>query len=275
MKSSLKTLQIKARQQVYTYLSGNHFSKLLGEGYDFSTLSEYQMGDDIKKIDWTVSAKLQKPYIKHFDSHRELSIVIATLMDASLYFGTGNDKQETLIEVASILAYATVQDANQFTGISYTQTKIYATQPSKQIYHINHFSKILYESSLLRTTLDYKASIKNLFARIHTPSLIFVIGDFLEKIDLSLLAQKHEIIAIIIRDRDEESNDALGEVVLHNPYNQKTIDRNMSKKDMLKYTSKLKDHDRDTRTHFNTYRIKFIKIFTDEDAIKKLSTLFV
>jgi len=75
---AFKALQIKARQEVYTYLSGNHLSKLLGEGYDFSTLLEYQLGDDIRRIDWIASAKLQKPYVKHFSTYNTAKQVFLT-----------------------------------------------------------------------------------------------------------------------------------------------------------------------------------------------------
>ena len=271
---AFKALQIKARQEVYTYLSGNHLSKLLGEGYDFSTLLEYQLGDDIRRIDWIASAKLQKPYVKHFSTNRELSIVVASLMDSSLYFGQSNDKQHMLTHVATLLAYASLEDNNLFMGINYTESNIYTTPPTKQIYHVNQFSKNLYDSNLLETSLDYQASINNLFTRISKPSLLFVIGDFLEEVDLSLLAQKHEVIAIIIRDKDEEKAQALGEVNLLNPKNNHSMHKNISKKEINKYLAKLKAHDQQILMHFEEYKIRYIKICTDEEAIGKLVTLF-
>jgi len=112
MNKALKALQLKARHQVYTLLSGHNLSKLHGEGYDFAELREYQMGDDIRKINWTITAKLGKPYIKELHANRELSIVVCALMDASLYFGSGNAKQKKLCEVATILGYAAEQNAD-------------------------------------------------------------------------------------------------------------------------------------------------------------------
>ena len=200
MNTALKALQLKARHQVYTLLSGHNLSKLHGEGYDFSELQEYQMGDDIRKINWTITAKLGKPYIKELHANRELSVVVVALMDGSLYFGSGNAKQTKLTEVATILGYAAQQNADLFTGISYEQDHTNVTPPTKQLYHIEQFSKTLFEASLLSTKINYNISMQDLFKRVHKPSLVFVIGDFLEEVDLSLLAQKHEVIAIIIRD---------------------------------------------------------------------------
>ena len=280
MTTALKALQLKARYQVYTLLSGHNLSKLHGEGYDFSELREYQMGDDIRKINWTITAKLGKPYIKELHANRELSVVICALMDGSLYFGTRNSnmvnaKQKKLTEVATILGYAAHQNADLFTGIAYTQKKTFDTPPTKQIYHIEQFSKLLFETNLLESKLDKQNAIKNLFKRLHKPSLIFILGDFLEELDLSLLAQKHEVAAIIIRDQTEESPNVLGEVTLMNPQDNTTIETYFGKRSVEKYMEKLKENEEKRLEHFSRYDIRSVKILTDEDIISKLMTLFI
>jgi uncharacterized protein (DUF58 family) len=274
MNTIIKALQLKARHQVYTLLSGHNLSKLHGEGYDFSELREYQMGDDIRKINWTITAKLGKPYIKELHANRELSVVVAALMDGSLYFGSGNAKQTKLTEVATLLGYAAQQNADLFTGISYFHNQISATAPTKQLYHIEQFSKALFEASLLSTKIDYNTSIQDLFKKVHKPSLLFVIGDFLEEVDLSLLAQKHEVIAIIIRDREEESPKKLGEVTLSNPQGKSKMDTYFGKKSIEKYLAKLKENDEKLIEHFSRYDIRSVKIFTDDEVVSKLITLF-
>ena len=274
MNTALKTLQLKARHQVYTLLSGHHLSKLHGEGYDFSELREYQMGDDIRKINWTITAKLGKPYIKELHANRELSVVVAAFMDGSLYYGTGKAKQTKLTEVATLLGYATQQNADMFTGICYAQRQTTSTVPTKQIYHIEQFSKELFESSLLGTKVNYVSSIENLFKRVHKPSLLFILSDFLEEIDLSLLAQKHEVIAIIIRDREEESPKKLGEVTLSSPQGKAKRDTYFGKRSIEKYLSKLKENDEKLAEHFARYDIRSVKIFTDDEVVGKLVSLF-
>jgi len=275
MTTALKALQLKARHQVYTLLSGHNLSKLHGEGYDFSELREYQMGDDIRKINWTITAKLGKPYIKELHANRELSVVVCALMDGSLYFGSGNSKQKKLTEVATLLGYAAQQNADLFTGIAYTQTQTIDTPPTKQLYHIEQFSQTLFELNLLESTLEQQMVIKNLFKRIHKPSLVFVIGDFLEEIDLSLLAQKHEVVAIIIRDRAEESPKVLGEVTLTSPQNSNSIETYFGKKSIHQYLTKLNESEEKRAAHFSRYDIRSVKIYTDEEVVSKLITLFV
>ena len=275
MTTALKALQLKARHQVYTLLSGHNLSKLHGEGYDFSELREYRTGDDIRKINWTITAKLGKPYIKELHANRELSVVICALMDGSLYFGSGNAKQEKLTEAATILGYGAHQNADLFTGIAYTQKKTFDTPPTKQLYHIEQFSKVLFETNLLESRLDKQNAIENLFKRLHKPSLIFILGDFLEEVDLSLLAQKHEVITIVIRDRREESPKALEEVTLMSPQDNTTIETYFGKRSIEKYMERLKENEEKRLEHFSRYGIRSVKIFTDEEVVSKLIALFV
>ncbi len=274
MSASFKALQLKARHQVYTLLSGYNLSKLHGEGYDFSELREYQMGDDIRKINWTITAKLGKPYIKELHANRELSVVVCALMDGSLYFGSGNAKQSKLTEVATLLGYAAQQNNDLFTGLSYEEQNKTSTPPTKQIYHIEAFSKTLFEASLLHTTLHCNIVIQDLFKKVSKPSLLFVLGDFLEPVDLSLLAQKHEVIAIIIRDIDEESPKKLGVVNLISPKTKEKIDTYFGKKSIAQYLAKLKENDERLVEHFSRYAIRSIKIYTDDEAVRKLLPLF-
>jgi len=280
MNSTFKALQLKARHQVYTLLSGHNLSKLHGEGYDFAELREYQVGDDIRKINWMITAKLGKPYIKELHANRKLSVIVACLMDASLYFGsvnssTANAKQTKLAEVATTLAYATQQSADLFTGLVYTENSIEQTPPTKQLYHIAQFSQTLFEANLLGTRLEPQRAIDNLFKRIQKPSLVFVLGDFLEEVDLSLLAQKHEVIALIIRERAEENLPSLGEVTLTNPQNNESLETYFGKRRRQDYQQKRIENDEKNAEHFTRHSICSLKIFSDEDVVSRLITLFV
>ena len=270
----LKALQLKAKRQVYTLLSGNSLSKLYGEGYEFAELREYQMGDDIRKINWTITAKLGKPYIKELHANRELSIVVSALMDGGLYFGEGNAKQQKLTEVATILAYASQHNNELFTGLIYQKNSTYSTPPTKQIYHIEEFSTKLYKAHVLGTILDVNKSIEDIFSHVNKPSLLFIVGDFLEEIDLSLLAQKHEVIAVIIRDRAEENPENLGEITLSSSKSNLNLDTYFGQKSIKKYLTKLKSHDEKLHQHFLSHGIRSVKIFTDEDTVSRLLKLF-
>ena len=272
--AELKALQLKAKKDVYTLLSGHSLSKLNGEGYDFSELREYQVGDDIRKINWVITAKLGKPYIKELHSNRELSVVVVALMDGSVYFDSNNAKQHKLCEVATTLAYATQHGSDLFQGLLYTTNETYVTPPTKQLFHLEEFSKKLYESSLLGSKLDYKKSMEDTFNRLHKPSLVFILADFLEDIDLSLLSQKHEVVAIVVRKREEESLKALLDITLLNPKSKNRLDTHFTSKSVNEYIAKLKEHDKKQQEHFASYGIRFIKVFCDDNVVEKLVKLF-
>ncbi|MBN2249737.1 MAG: DUF58 domain-containing protein [Campylobacterales bacterium] len=275
MSLALKTLQLKARYQVYTLLAGNNLSKMHGEGYDFSELREYQIGDDVRKINWTITAKLGRPYVKELHANRELSVVVAAMMDGSLYFGEDNLKQHTITEIATILGYSAHHNNDLFTGFNFHNDKHSVTPPTKQLYHIENFSKALYEQETLHTTLDYARAVQTLSTHIHKRSLLFIIGDFLEPVDLSLLAQKHEVIAIIVRHREEEKPKKLGEAILDNPKNRQSRHTDFGTTGIQHYLARLKAHDEAMQMHFMQHNIRHVKIYTDEDTVGKLVRLFV
>ncbi len=274
MNTSFKALQLKARHQVYTLLSGNSLSKLFGEGYDFAELREYQIGDDIRKINWTITAKLGKPYIKELHANRELSVVVAAMMDGSLYFGEDHAKQKKLAQTAMLLAYAAQHNGDLFTGLGYTQKKTLQTPPTKQLYDIERFCESLYTHALLGSSLQSKVSLKDLFTRLQRPSLLFLLGDFLEEVDLSLLAQKHEVIVLFIRHREEERMEKLGEVTLEDPRSLTRFDTYFGRRSIRRYTARREENDALLAEHFARYGIRSLKIFTDEEPLGKLLTLF-
>jgi len=274
MAKNFKALQIKARHQVYTLLSGNNLSKLHGEGYDLSEIREYQPGDDVRKINWIITAKQGKPYVKELHANRELSVVIAAMMGGSLYFGEGRAKQDTLTEVAALLGYAAHQNGDLFTGVSYQKHNTSFQPPTKQLFHIESFSKNLFEFDILGSRLIYNEAITDLFLKIQKPSLVFIIGDFLQETDLSLLAQKHEVIAIIIRDRAEEDPKKLGEVILKDPQGSTKMNTYFGKRSIDLYLAKLQKNDDLLLENLMRYSVRYTKIYTDEEPIEKLVNLF-
>ncbi|MCB4748794.1 MAG: DUF58 domain-containing protein [Sulfurovum sp.] len=274
MAQNFKTLLLKSRQNVYTLLSGHSLSKLRGEGHDFVELREYQVGDDIRKINWIITAKLGKPYIKELYTNKELSVVVATLMDGGVYCNKDNAKQEIMTEVVATLGYAVQHNNDLFTGIGYTPKKIFSTPPTKQLFDIEHFSQQLNEAMLMDASLDICSCTDDLFKRIEKPSLLFILYDFLEPIDLSLLAQRHEVIAIIIRHQDEEFPQHKGEVILHHPKTGRKKHTYISKHSTVHYLTQRKMHDEAIIKTFSRHNIRYVKILTEEEPIEKLLTLF-
>ncbi len=274
MNRRLKALLIKTRRQVFSEMIGNNPSLFHGEGYDFSELREYQVGDDIRKIEWIITAKLQKPYVKIFHEERELNIFAACMAGGSLFFGTHRLKQDVVTEVAAILGYSAVKNGDLFCGAVVGEGVESLERPTKRIFGVNRFVERVYDLKLLGRRADYIGGVRELFERLKRKSVLFLIGDFLAPVDLALLSRRHEVIAVIVRDRFEEEPTPLGQVHLVDPESGGRVQTHFGKGAISRYRSKIIENDKTLYRHLNRHRIKFVKIYTDEDPFGKLVKLF-
>ena len=274
MDRRLKALLIKTKRQVFSEMIGNNPSLFHGEGYDFSELREYQVGDDIRKIDWTITAKLQTPYVKLFHEERELSIVAACMMGGSLFFGTHRIKQEVVAEIAAILGYSAIRNGDLFTGVTITADELESDRPTKRLFGVNRFVERVDGMRLIGRKTDYEEGPKRLFRRLGRRSLLFVIGDFLQPVDLALLSKRHEVIALIVRDRFEERPTPMGQVHLVDPETGATLQTHFNRKSAVKYRAQIIASDQALFRHLHKHRIRFVKIYTDEEPFGKLVKLF-
>jgi uncharacterized protein (DUF58 family) len=270
-----KQLLLKARDTVYHTHLGAHLSKTFGEGVEFSELREYQIGDDIRHINWNMTAKLQQPYVKVLHTHKALLVNVVTLLDGSLFFGTDNLKQTLLCDVVAHLGYATYHNGDLFSGFGFTQNTPYFTSPTKEIASIEHFVKQLYATKLLYTHIPYNETIQRLSTLLSQPSLLIIIGDFLEEVDLAPLSLKHDVVAIIVRHAMEEKLQTFGEVSLQSPLNPTQKQNSyLHQKSMRTYQKRVQAHDAKLTAHFQKHGIRFTKITTDDMLIIKLIKMF-
>jgi uncharacterized protein (DUF58 family) len=272
---NFKKILIKAKRSVFSDVIGNNTTLLKGEGYDFVELREYTNGEDIKKIDWATSAKMQKLYVKVFHSQRELNITIAPIMGGSIYFGTTKFKQDIVTEVCLILAYSCNKQGDAFDSFICNEDVMLNTKKTKKIFAVTALGKKIYNYNLLGKKIDYLKITTELFAKIRKKSLIFLIGDFFDcdQLDLKILSKKHEVVAIIIRDKFEESPKVLGNVNLIDPQTSDDFIGNMSSSLIKEYKSKIKINDHKLYVHFQKCGIRFTKIYTNEEPLKKLIPL--
>lgn len=263
----MKTLIFKTKKRVFGSLSGRHLSKFKGEGIDFKEIREYSYGDDAKKIDWKISAKLQKPVIKEFEESRELNIMILYLISGSLYFGSAKLKSETAIETIATLGFSALKEDDKISVVCFDKKPLHF-KPTKSV---NTFSGILENISNIKLLQkDYDFSFIDYLNRFKK-SLLFVISDFYKIPPLHKL--KHETYAIIIRDKFEENPTFKGFVELINPNNLKEYESAFSNKTVKKYKNYIKNHDKELLGYLNSKRIKNTKIYTDEDTFYKLKEL--
>ena len=275
MNKTLKKIIIKTRRQIFSEVIGNNSSLLKGEGYDFLELKEYEYGEDVKKIDWIISAKFKKPYVKVFHAQKELNINIIPILGGSVYFGSKRFKQELITEACSILAYSCIKQGDPFTSYIANEKIEICTKKSKRHFAVNTMDEKIFNYQSIGKNTNYKNITTELFKNIRKKSIIFLVGDFfdIESLDLRILSKKHEIITIIVRDKFEEKPYELGNVNLVDPSTNETFDGNINKGTIKKYEKFIKENDHKLFEHLQNCGIRFTKIYTDEEPLPKLLRL--
>jgi len=276
MNKSLKKLLIKTKKSVFSQQIGNNTSKFKGEGYDFVELREYEDGEDIRKIDWVISAKQQKPYVKVFHTQRELNINIVPILGGSVHFGTVKLKQELITEICAILGYSCSAQSDSYTSYIANENVSISTKKTKKLLGVDMMCKNIYEYDCINKKVDYDKIKDELYSNIKEKSIIFIIGDFFkaENLNFKMLAKKHEVISIIVRDRFEEKPSTMGNVNFKDPSTSNIFDGNLSNSLVKEYEKKVKINDHILYENFRKSGIVFTKIYTDENPSISMMKLF-
>jgi len=272
--STLQKILVRARRQVFSEMVGNNPSIFQGEGYDFIELREYMPGDDIRHIDWNITAKLQTPYIKIFREERELNVVIASVLNGSVHFGSKKFKQDVIAEVVASLSFSTLKNGDLLSSYIFTDKMISHSKPSKKLNQIQRSVAEILEFDALNQKVDFKFIADTLFKRLRRKSLIIIVGDFFEIPDFKLLAKKHEVVAVIVRDHLEENPPKMGFSSLIDPENGAVLEGDFNSSSVKSYAARVHAHDRELYASFRKHQIRFSKVYTDANASVALRRLF-
>jgi len=272
--SKLQKILVRARRQVFSEMVGNNPSIFQGEGYDFIELREYMPGDDIRHIDWNITAKLQKPYIKIFREERELNVVVASMLNGSVYFGSKRFKQDVIAEIVALLGFSTIKNGDLFSSYIFTDTLVSHHKPTKKLFSIHKSVDNILAFEALNQKADYKNLAQTLFQRLRRKSLLVIVGDFFEIPDFKLLAKKHEVVVVIIRDRLEEKPPEMGFTSLVDPESGAVLEGDFNASTIQAYTKKVLVHDRALYATLRKHQIRFTKVYTDENVAVALRRLF-
>lgn len=272
--SKLQKILVRARRQVFSEMVGNNPSIFQGEGYDFIELREYMAGDDIRRIDWNITAKMQKPYIKIFREERELNVVIASVLNGSVHFGSKKFKQDVIAEVVAQLSYSTLKNGDMLSSYIFTDRMISHNKPSKKINQVQKSVDDILKFEALNQQCDLKVLADTLYRRLKRKSLIIIVGDFFEIPDFKLLAKKHEVVCVVVRDHLEEKPPKMGFASLVDPESGATLEGDFNTHSVESYAQKVQVHDRKLYETFRKHQIRFSKVYTDSGVGVALRRLF-
>jgi len=270
---SHKKILLKARKQVFGEMLGNNASLFQGEGFEFTELREYVHGDDVRKIDWKTTAKLGKPFIKIYREERELNVVTAVMMGGSTYFGTVKQKSEVMAELVALLGFSAVKNGDLFSNIIFADKLYNMSKPNKKFFAIEDAVTKVHNFEMLGKSSDYKSFTDTLYKRIRRKSLLFIISDFVGEVDLALLSKKHDVVALVVRDRFEENPEALGEIRLMDMEHSRSFEGMVGNAELTSYKRALATNDENLYAHFKRSAVRYSKIYTDEEPYLKLAKL--
>jgi len=203
----VRKIEIKTRGISNHIFSGEYHSVFKGRGMSFSEVREYQYGDDVRNIDWNVTARLNTPYVKIFEEERELTVILMIDVSASLRFGTRQElKKDLITEVSAVLAFSAISN-NDKVGVIFFSDRIEKfIPPKKGRFHILRIIRELMElrpegnGSELSVALEFFNNI------IKKRSILFILSDFFTENysdSLSISARKHDIVGIQVLDPAE------------------------------------------------------------------------
>jgi uncharacterized protein (DUF58 family) len=217
----IKKIHIKSARKVNTLMAGQYRSVFRGSGIEFEEVREYSPGDDVKSIDWKVSARLGRPYIKRYREERELVVNLLVDMSASGAFGTGDAlKREAAAETAAILAFNAIRNNDKVGAILFTDGVERYIPPKKGSSHVWRLIKEIFAFSPEHTGTDIRGAVAYLGRVSRKRSVAFLISDFQDDgylREIRTLSGRHEMIGILLSDPGEFRLPEAGILSLRDP----------------------------------------------------------
>ena len=276
----VRKIEIKSKGLSQNIFAGEYHSAFKGRGMMFSEVREYQYGDDIRDIDWNVTARHNKPYVKVFEEERELTVMLLVDMSNSRTFGAvGVEKRELIAEIVATLAFSAIQNNDKIGVIFFTDKIEKVIYPQKGKKHILFIIRELLSFEPENKRTDISVALK-----FHTDALkkrctTFLISDFIDEHDYSkalcVASNKHDLIALQVYDKREAQLPDVGlmKVADLESNQQQWIDTS-SKKTRQAYDKWWYQRQQKMCERFLKAKVDFTSIATDEDFVKSLMTLF-
>ena len=271
----VRKIEIKTRKLSSNIFGGEYHSAFKGRGMTFSEVRNYQFGDDVRTIDWNVTARYNEPFVKIFEEERELTLMLMVDVSNSALFGTNNALKKNIItEISATLAFSALQNNDKVGLILFSdQVELYIP-PSKGKTHVLRIIRELIEFKPLSEKTDIKVALEFLTRILKKKSITFILSDFIssdyEK-SLKIISKKHDLTGIKVYDKFEEAIPNLGLVQM--------FDQETEEIKMIDTSSKsLRDnYKREMSLNFKKFNDLFTKngagtisCSTDESYIKKL-----
>jgi uncharacterized protein (DUF58 family) len=275
----VRQIEIRTKGLVNQVFSGEYHSVFKGRGMEFSEVREYQFGDDIRNIDWNVTARFGHPFIKVFEEERELTVILMIDLSGSLMFGSvSKTKQRIAAELSAILAFSALKNNDKVGLILFTDKIEKFVPPRKGRKHVLRIIREVLSFAPEGNATNLRGALEYMNNAIKKRSIAFLISDFMdegyEKI-LRIVGKKHDLIGIVLDDRREKEIPNLGLIKLSDAETgeERWIDTssNRVRGQMLLYR---KEKEKIRNSIFVTSRLDKIEVTTGSNYIQPLVQFF-
>ncbi len=275
----VRKIEIKTRRLSDHIFSGEYHSHFKGRGMTFSEVRQYQYGDDIRSIDWNVTARYNEPFVKVFEEERELTMLLMVDISASEFFGTQlQTKKETLTEIAATLAFSAIQNNDKVGLILFTdQIELYI--PSKKgKSHVLRIIRELIEYHPKSKKTNITQALEFLSSVMKKKAIVFMLSDFMDSTyekALKIVGKKHDLTGIRIYDKRESDIPNLGMLHVLDAETGKThLINTSSNKVRISYKAHYLKHKDYFKNAFTKTGAGVISTRTDQDYVKQLLGYF-
>lgn len=283
--SKVRKIEIKTRGLSQHIFAGQYHSAFKGQGMTFSEVREYQYGDPIRSIDWNVTARFNKPYIKVFDEERELTVMLLVDVSGSNEFGTRSRlKRELMTELAAVLAFSAIENNDKIGVIFFSDRVEKFIPPKKGKKHILRIILELLEFKPVNQGTNIAEALRFLTHAIKKRSTVFVISDFMLnsigdigtlRDSLRIANRKHDLIALQTTDPGERHLPDIGLVKMLDPETGKSAWFDTSSRKVRSYYDNWWNKvQNELDTAFRTGGIDYVSLLTTQDYVSPLIQLF-
>lgn len=282
----VRKIEIKTRGLSRHIFAGQYHSAFKGRGMAFSEVREYQYGDDIRNIDWNVTARFNQPYVKVFEEERELTVMLLVDVSGSRMFGTTSLLKKNLItEISAVLAFSAIQNNDKIGVIMYSDKVEKFIPPQKGRTHILRIIRELIEFTPTSEGTNLSEALRYLTNAIKKRSTAFILSDFMDFRStgyetnfadaLTIAGNKHDVVGIRIYDPREVEIPPIGLVKFKDAETGKETWIDTSSFELRNHYSKWwRKTEAVLKQTFSRSKVDWIQIATDEDYVKPLIKLF-
>lgn len=281
----VRKIEIKTKALSHQIFAGEYHSAFKGRGMAFSEVREYQWGDDVRSMDWNVTARLRSPYVKVFEEERELTVVLMIDVSRSGLFGTAEQtKRDLIAQIAAVLSFSAILNNDKVGALFFSDRVEEFIPPKKGRSHLLRIIRDVLEFQPSSNGTDIGAALKYLTGAIKKKCNVFVLSDMIDadasgqlrfEDALKVAVGRHDISVVKVHDPREENIPAVGLVhVKDSETGESSWINTDSGKVRRSYHDWFSEVNAREDKLFKKYQVEYVDISTDEDYIKKLKALF-